>query len=442
MHNLTEEEQQRAHDGVVQALKHGNALLQGGPGVGKTFTTREIVRTLQEQGYVVGCAASTNKAASVLTNALGIKGMAGTTIHKALGLRLEESMGRTRLVPGGEASLPSFDVMLIDEASMLDDEVVDHIEAQAGGGGSSELDDVFGASARKAGTRILYIGDVAQLPPVGQGIVARPFRDPAVKRFTLTQVMRQKAGSAILPLLAAIRNHIDDELPLGVGAFAETELPDLRIMTRDHMGRALDELATYTDGDSLVIAWTNAVVDAAGQEMRIRRYGEQALRADYLPGETVLMRKPVMAGMQTLASVGELFEIQSAALCDREFDTAGNSFETVRYWALNLVGLPGVAINVVDRGSLAGWKRVLDYRRVEALSAGTSGAWQHFYTTRDWACDLQTHHAITAHRSQGSTYTRVVVDAADILKNPDHVEAARCLYVACSRPSQHLTLVF
>lgn len=441
MNNLTEE-QHRAHDGVVQALKHGNAMLQGGPGVGKTFTTREIVRTLQGQGYVVGCAASTNKAANVLTNALGIKGMAGTTIHKALGLRLEESMGRTRLVPGGEATLPSFDVMLIDESSMLNDEVVDHIEAQAGGVGGSDLDDVFGASARKAGTRILYIGDVAQLPPVNQGIVARPFRDPSVQRFTLTRVMRQKEGSAILPLLAAIRNYIDDELPLGVGAFAETDLPDLRIVTRDHMGRALDELAAHTDGENLAIGWTNAVVDAANQEMRIRRYGEQALRADYLAGETVLMRKPVMTGMKTLASVGETFEIQGAELCDMEFDVAGNSFETIRYWALDLVGLPRVAINVVDRGSMAGWKRVLDYRRAEALSAGTSEGWKDFYATRDWAADLQTHHAITAHRSQGSTYTRVVVDAADILKNPDHVEAARCLYVACSRPSQHLTLVF
>jgi exodeoxyribonuclease-5 len=435
-------EQRRAHDGIVQALKHGNALLQGGPGVGKTFTTREIVRTLQNQGYSVGCAASTNKAAQVLTNALDIDGMEGTTIHKALGLRLEESMGRTRLVPGGEASLPEFDVMLIDETSMLNDEVIDHIEQQAGGGGGSELDDLFGASSQKAGTRILYIGDVAQLPPVNQPIVARPFRDPNVKRFTLTRVMRQKEGSAILPLLAAIRGYIDEEALLSVDAFSETDLPDLRIVTRDRMGQTLDQLATHTDGDNLVIGWTNAVVDAANQEMRLRRYGEPALKADFLPGETVLMRKPVVMNMKTLATVGETFQINSVDLLDREFDLSGGSFETIRYWSLELEGLTRVAINVVDRGSAAGWTRVLNYRRAEALSAGTPEAWREFYATRDWADDVQTHHSITAHRSQGSTYKRVVVDAHDILRNPDHVEAARCLYVAASRPSQHLTLVF
>jgi len=49
-------------------------------------------------------------------------------------------------------------------------------------------------------------------------------------------------------------------------------------------------------------------------------------------------------------------------------------------------------------------------------------------------------YALTAHRSQGSTYENVWVDTSDILYNRERREAFQCLYTACSRPTKRLNL--
>jgi exodeoxyribonuclease-5 len=54
--------------------------------------------------------------------------------------------------------------------------------------------------------------------------------------------------------------------------------------------------------------------------------------------------------------------------------------------------------------------------------------------------DIRPCHAITAHRSQGSTYRAAFVDVSDILANYNKTEAMRCLYVAATRASKILVL--
>jgi exodeoxyribonuclease-5 len=437
-------EQRAAHDGVVAALDDGNACLTGGPGVGKTFTTRAIVETLQRQGKHVGAAASTNKAAAVLSEALGDDNIQATTIHKLCGLRVDENHGTTKLTQTGESQLPQFDVVLIDETSMLDDTLLDIVEAQTACGQSDEFDEIFGEGVdAPASTRILYIGDKNQLNPVNQPFIARPFRTPDLARFELTKIMRQQAGSNIVDLLQPIRDHIEHGAVLTAGAFSSTELHDLRITSRDAMAAQLDRLAYDEDGDNLFIGWTNRVVDEANQAIRVLRFGARAVNSDFLAGETVMLRAPQVVSNFIAANTGECFTVTSAELCHETY-LLGDHAECVRYWQIEVENhAPG--FRVVDRASRAGWMTILNYKRSAALSANPTNrtaVWRDYYATRDSMADLQTRAAITSHRSQGSTYDRVVVDAADILRNPNTEEAARCLYVACSRPRSHLTLVF
>ena len=57
-------------------------------------------------------------------------------------------------------------------------------------------------------------------------------------------------------------------------------------------------------------------------------------------------------------------------------------------------------------------------------------AWKLFHHFQDSFVDLRSVHAITAHRSQGSTFDTVFVDAKDIKASNDKF---RLLYVACTR---------
>ena len=78
------------------------------------------------------------------------------------------------------------------------------------------------------------------------------------------------------------------------------------------------------------------------------------------------------------------------------------------------------------------------FRSAEARVAPRK--WGAFWEFKDAFHKLRHSYAITAHRSQGSTYNAAFVNWQDILLNRNKPEAMRCLYVACSRPKKELYL--
>jgi exodeoxyribonuclease-5 len=82
-------------------------------------------------------------------------------------------------------------------------------------------------------------------------------------------------------------------------------------------------------------------------------------------------------------------------------------------------------------------------RKIEELAqaARINGRkWKAFWDFKESFHSLRHAYAITAHRSQGSTYDTAFVDWQDILTNRSRGEAFRCLYVACTRPKRALVL--
>ena len=66
--------------------------------------------------------------------------------------------------------------------------------------------------------------------------------------------------------------------------------------------------------------------------------------------------------------------------------------------------------------------------------------WREFWRLKKSVSDLRHPHALTVHRSQGSTFGTVFVDSADIMRNRNRSEALQCLYVAVTRASDNLIL--
>ena len=69
-------------------------------------------------------------------------------------------------------------------------------------------------------------------------------------------------------------------------------------------------------------------------------------------------------------------------------------------------------------------------------------SWNLFWTIKEEFLDIRHCHAITSHKSQGSTYREAFIDASDILSNPNEVEGLKCLYVAVSRASDTAHIFF
>ncbi|MBP1763056.1 MAG: helicase, RecD/TraA family [Firmicutes bacterium] len=165
------------HEALVSALRHGVLVLTGGPGTGKTTVVKGILGVLQEQRFVIKLAAPTGRAAKRLSEASGCEAV---TVH-----RLLESTGGVEGAPlflrTAENPLEA-DVVIIDEASMLDISLTSYL-----------------LQAVPDGCRVIFVGDVDQLPAVGPGSVLKDIiRSEVTPVVRLTEVFRQSGESPII----------------------------------------------------------------------------------------------------------------------------------------------------------------------------------------------------------------------------------------------------
>ena len=79
--------------------------------------------------------------------------------------------------------------------------------------------------------------------------------------------------------------------------------------------------------------------------------------------------------------------------------------------------------------------QLAEQARKKALPWSSFWGYKHTYFHDICPC-----HAITAHRSQGSTYESTFVDVEDIMANYNRAEALRCLYVAATRAQRVLVM--
>jgi exodeoxyribonuclease V alpha subunit len=148
------------------------SILTGGPGVGKTVCTREIVAEAEAANATIALCAPTGRAARRLEETTGHE---AKTIHRLL----EWMPGREPTFRPGRP-LPA-ELVIVDESSMLNLRLAEVLL-----GGLAET------------THVVFVGDADQLPPIGAG---KPFEDliasgaaPVVR---LTQIFRQAARSMI-----------------------------------------------------------------------------------------------------------------------------------------------------------------------------------------------------------------------------------------------------
>lgn len=167
---LAGEQRQAIRAGLTRKV----LVITGGPGTGKTTLVRGIVRILEKKGQKILLAAPTGRAAKRLAEAT--EGEAAT-IH-----RLLEFNAQTRGFDRNRERPLSGDLLIVDEASMLDTVLAYHLLRAVPDAG-----------------RLILVGDVDQLPSVGPGsVLADLIRSDAVEVVRLTEIFRQAQRSLIV----------------------------------------------------------------------------------------------------------------------------------------------------------------------------------------------------------------------------------------------------
>lgn len=291
--------QQLAALSKIQAFLHNEKLdvfiLRGSAGTGKTTLIAKLVQHLEEIKYSYAVLAPTGRAARIIgakikqTTGLHID---GSTVHRVL-YQLDDIMSNdSEVLSESDPALRFYyplktdesaaNLLIIDESSMIGDKenLADFIQFGSG----RLLKDIieFCRMARLNRpndhlTKILFVGDAAQLPPVGEDF------SPALSEqyllqtyniksefFDLTQVMRQAADSKILDEATKIRNSIINE---------KFNNFDLSINNQDifsySQDRSLDWIVESLKErkSSIAITYSNAAALGYNRSIRENLYG-------------------------------------------------------------------------------------------------------------------------------------------------------------------------
>lgn len=215
---------QEQGDAVMQGCLHPLTVITGGPGTGKTHTAGILLRVLwegltleQRQKCRVGLAAPTGKAAANLEGSIrratqemtGFPAITAETLHSLLGVGRQRRQSASMVLP--------YDVLLVDECSMIDARVMGQLVA-----------------AIKPGSRLIMLGDRYQLPPVEAGSL---FSDLVALLEHPKESISQSLPIAVSRLTTCLRAELRD-------------IVDLAALINDGNGTAVQMLFKNASKDS------------------------------------------------------------------------------------------------------------------------------------------------------------------------------------------------
>ena len=374
---------------VKEAVKNGLLVITGGPGTGKT-----IIRYFESEGMDIALAAPTGRAAKRMSDTTGYE---ARTIHRMLELNggMDGNAGFSR-----NADHPlETDVIIIDEMSMVDINLMYAL-----------------LKAVTAGTRLILVGDVNQLPSVGPGSVLKDIIDseafPVVK---LTKIFRQATQSDII-----INAHkIND----GEEVVLDNKSMDFFFLKRYEA----DKIINVTI--QLIAQKLPKFVDASPFDIQV----------------LTPMRKGLLGVERLNGILQQYLNPKSEDKKEREhgshiFREGDKVMQTKNNYQLEweIRSKYGFAIDKglgVFNGDMGIIKEINEYAETMTVEFDEGRMVDYSLKNLD---ELELAYAITIHKSQGSEYPAVVIP---LLNGPQMLMNRNLLYTAVTRAKKCVTLV-
>lgn len=419
-------------------------IIKGYAGTGKTTIVRSLVQSLPALNGKTVLLAPTGRAAKVLSNYTGRQAF---TVHKKI-------YHRKPVHDGGFAftlmqNLHTNTIFIVDEASMI---------SNSGGlSGGSLLDDLVSYVFNGTNCKLIFIGDTAQLPPVGLDI--SPALDTEfmkasfyfqVDSFELTEVVRQTKDSGILTNATTIRNQVKKEDNVKPH-FDVLGFKDIVRLGGDELEDALnDAYNKYDAEDTMIICRSNKRANIFNQQIRARiRWQENELSTgDYMmvvKNNYFWLPEESKAGFIAngdiikLTSVGKIQEMHGFRFADVRMQLIDYPDEPELETRLLLDTIMSEAPALSQADSKRLYESVQeDYADVADRRIRLKKVKEDPFFN---ALQVKFAYAITCHKAQGGQWPCVFVEQGYLTDEMINTEYLRWLYTAVSRATEKLFLV-
>jgi hypothetical protein len=428
-------------------------VLKGWAGTGKTYCVSFLVKYVldviypNKNWYKIAVTGPTNKSVRVIKKTTGIKNPRVTfqTIHKLLGLTERiTSDGQQEFVNQGdfEPQIKKTKLLIIDEVSMLNDDLFHEILRY------------------RSDIKIICMGDPAQIPPVGKPDCI-PFMDEllemyGIKTLELKTIMRQKGDNPIIDTSVLIRTDLENPyIETGI----ESNLNDrgegiefLNLNSSSIRESFNDILSSYFNSEefkedpeySKIIAWRNKTVEKMNQLVRKVIYGDESIGSKILLGEKLIANNPIIEMGQILFNTNDEFTVDKFEIKTEKVKVADEE-GGLKYYETGVTFLNDedkkitYFIDILHEDSESYFFVLANkLKKIAIEKKGKEKSWIKYYDFIRRFADVSYAYSITAHKSQGSTYTTAFVLDDDIDVNPNVVERNRIKYTAYTRSSKKL----
>lgn len=381
-------------EAVKEAVRNGLLVITGGPGTGKTTTINTIIRYFELEGMDIFLAAPTGRAAKRMSETTGFE---ARTIHRMLELNggMEGNAGFEK----NEQNPLETDVIIIDEMSMVDISLMYAL-----------------LKAIAAGTRLILVGDVNQLPSVGPGSVLKDIIDSnEFHTVKLTKIFRQASTSDII-----VNAH---KINRGEPVSLDNKSMDFFFLKR-------------YEADKIINVTLQLIKQKLPKFVGASEYDIQVLTP---------MRKGLL-GVERLNGILQIY-LNPADKRKREKEHGGTIFregdkvmQTKNNYQLEweIRSKYGLCIDKgtgIFNGDMGIIEEINDFAETMTVSFDEGRMVEYPYKLLD---ELELAYAVTIHKSQGSEYPAVVIP---LLSGPRMLMNRNLLYTAVTRAKKCVTIV-
>jgi len=420
-------------------------IVNGYAGTGKTSSVAAYVKTMVSIDIQTVLLAPTGRAAKVFSSFAGKK---ASTIHKHIYMRLVQLDGSvqwTRTVNKKKNT-----VFIVDEASMI---ACHKSISDKGFGFRSLLDDLLEFIFEKKGNRLILVGDLAQLPPVGESesLALSPEYISGLGFFTLARVslknvVRQEMNSGILTNATDIRYLIDTQ-QAGFPKINIDSFKDIQAISGIELEEKLETAYDKVGIEKMVfVTWSNKRANLFNGQIRQRiLWMDEPLNA----GDRIMVVKNNYFWLENdFIANGEILVINKVLRQTKRFgfkfaDLSVSLIENDTVTELEVKVLMDVLME--DGPALSAEKQNLLFTRIEEDYSHIKSRTKRFKEIYNdpWfnALQIKFGYAVTAHKSQGGQWPVVFLEAPYLREPIPTIEDLRWLYTGFTRASEKIYLV-